>query len=95
MLHAPGLPRTGAINVFVRPHRIRLLTEGETAENEVSGILAALDYTGDVAQLVAETPAGRIPVDLATSDGGWRGLRLGDAVRLGWRATDTIWFAAA
>jgi putative spermidine/putrescine transport system ATP-binding protein len=94
-LHAPGLPRSGRISVFVRPHRIRLLACGETAENEVSGTLASLDYTGDVAQLVAETPAARIPVDLATADGSWRGLQLGDAVRLGWRAADTIWFPAA
>lgn len=93
-LRAEGLPRSGAVQVFVRPHRMRLLAVGEQADNVVQGRLAAVDYTGEVAQLVIEAPCGRFPVDLATADGAWRDLGQGAALRVGWRAADTLWFAA-
>ncbi|MCW3473211.1 ABC transporter ATP-binding protein [Limobrevibacterium gyesilva] len=93
-IHAAGLPATGAVEVFVRPHRIRVLADGDTAENALDGTIAAIDYTGEVAQLQVDTPVGRVPVDVATADGAWRARQPGQPIRLGWRATDTIWFAA-
>ena len=95
LLHAPGLPPAGSpVTVFVRPHRIRLLAPGEAAENAVDGTVAVLDYTGEVVQVVLDTGAGRVPVDVPTTSGTWRGMQPGDAVRAGWAAADTLCFPA-
>jgi putative spermidine/putrescine transport system ATP-binding protein len=93
-VHAPGLPAAGMVEVFVRPHRMTVLGPGDAAENTLDGVLAAIDYTGEVVQLVVDSAAGRLPVDLPTADGSWRDLRPGTALRIGWRAADTLWFAA-
>ncbi len=94
LLHAPGLPAAGAVQVFVRPHRIRLLGPADAAENALDGAVAALDYTGEMAQVVVETAAGRVPADLSTTDPAWRGVQPGQAVRVGWAAADTLCFPA-
>ena len=91
VLRAPGAP-DGAVELFVRPHRVRLLAPGETADNVLDGTVDAVDYTGEAVQLVVATPIGPVPVDLATADGAWRGAAPGQAVRLGWRAEDTLCF---
>ncbi len=92
-IRAVGLPAAGVISVFVRPHRLRVLAEGDVAENVISGVVASADYTGDAAQLFVQSAAGRFPVNVATADGKWRGWTPGSAVRIGWRTADTIWFA--
>ena len=91
----PGLAAGAAAEVFVRPHRIRLLGAGDAeCDNMLDGTVAALDYTGESVQVILDTPAGRVPVDLGTADDAWRALRPGGTVRLGWRAADTLCFAA-
>jgi hypothetical protein len=45
-------------------------------------------------QIVVDTMAGRVPVDLSTTEGNWRALQPGAAVRIGWSAADTLCFAA-
>ncbi len=91
-------PASGAVQVFVRPHRIRLLTgpapQHDAEDNVLDGTVAALDYTGEAVQIVVDTPAGRIPVDLPTTSGAWRGIRPGAPVRVGWAAADTLCFPA-
>lgn len=82
----------GPVEVFVRPHRIRLLGPADTAENVLDGSVAAVDYTGEVVQLLIHTASGPVPVDIGTADGAWRGVLHGQAVRLGWRAADTLCF---
>ncbi len=94
ILHAASLPAAGPVRVFVRPHRIRVLAGDAAMENTMDGVVAALDYTGEVAQVVVDTPAGRVPADLSTTDPSWRGLRPGQAVRVGWAAADTLCFPA-
>jgi len=93
-----GLTQGGAVQVFVRPHHIRLLSDGERAENCMDGTVASLAYAGEVVQ-VAVAPLGQdgtapIPVELGTQGGAWRGLQPGQPVRVGWAAADTIWFPA-
>ena len=87
----------GPVQVFVRPHRIAVLREDglgadALADNVLAGVVAALDYTGEVVQVVVDTAAGRVPVDVSTTDAGWRGLHPGQAVRVGWAAGDTLCF---
>ncbi len=87
-------PASGPVRVFVRPHRIALLGADGTADNVVEGVVAALDYTGEVVQVVVDTALGRVPVDVSTVSTAWRGLQPGAAVRVGWAAGDTLCFAA-
>ena len=94
LLQAASAPKSGAVQAFVRPHRIRLLEEPAAADNVLDGTVTALDYTGEVVQIVVDTMAGRVPVDLSTTEGNWRALQPGAAVRIGWSAADTLCFAA-
>ena len=87
-------PASGPVQVFVRPHRIRLLDAAGSADNILSGTVAALDYTGEAVQVVVDTPAGRVPVDVPTDTGAWRSVQPGQAVRVGWAAADTLCFPA-
>jgi putative spermidine/putrescine transport system ATP-binding protein len=93
-LRGNALPPTGNVEIYVRPHRIRLLDTDASEDNALDGTIAALDYTGEVMQVMVETAAGRVPVDVATFDDAWRSLRIGEQIRVGWRAADTLSFAA-
>ena len=88
------LPSQGSADIYVRPHRIRLLTPDASEDNVLEGSIVSLDYTGEAMQVTVETGAGRVPVDVGTFDESWRGLRLGQKVRVGWRAADTLSFPA-
>ncbi|SED12629.1 putative spermidine/putrescine transport system ATP-binding protein [Rhizobiales bacterium GAS191] len=92
VLRGDNLPSGGDAEIFVRPHRIRLLAPGASEDNVLRGVIAALDYTGEVMQVIVETDAGRVPVDVGTFDDGWRSLQPGQSVRLGWKAADTLGF---
>ena len=87
-------PAAGAVRVFVRPHRIGLIGADAAADNAAEGVVAALDYTGEMVQVVVDTPLGRVPVDVSTVSQTWRGLQPGAPVRVGWAADDTLCFAA-
>jgi len=105
LLQAPGIPATGPVQIFVRPHRIHLLAPTDLptdlpndtpndlpVNNMLEGTVAALDYTGEVMQVVVDTPSGRVPVDIPTTSGAWRQVQPGQAVRVGWAAADTLCF---
>jgi putative spermidine/putrescine transport system ATP-binding protein len=91
-LRGDGLPTEGSADIYVRPHRIRLLAPDGSEDNVLDGVIASLDYTGEVMQVMVETGAGHVPVDVGTFDNAWRSLRVGQNVRLGWRAADTLSF---
>jgi putative spermidine/putrescine transport system ATP-binding protein len=94
LLRADSAPASGPVQAFIRPHRIRLVSNPAEADNVLEGTITALDYTGEVVQVVVDTPSGRVPVDLATAAGEWRTLRPGAPVRVGWSASDMLCFAA-
>jgi putative spermidine/putrescine transport system ATP-binding protein len=85
-------PAPGPARVFVRPHRIALLGPDGVADNAIEGVVAALDYTGEIIQVVVDTALGRVPVDVSTVSPAWRGLQPGAPVRVGWAAEDTLCF---
>jgi putative spermidine/putrescine transport system ATP-binding protein len=91
-LRGDDLPSKGSADIYVRPHRIRLLAQDASEDNLLDGVITSLDYTGEVMQVMVETGAGRVPVDVGTFDNAWRSLRVGQSVRLGWRAADTLSF---
>ena len=90
----PDLPDGAAVQLMIRPHRIRLLTDTEAADNVLDGAVLAVDYTGEAAHVVVRTALGPVPVDLSTIGPAWSALRPDDAVRLGWRAEDSLCFPA-
>src|SRR4051794_1119886 len=94
LLRAQAAPTAGAVQAFIRPHRIRLVDSPVAADNVLEGTVAALDYTGEIVQVVVDTASGRVPVDLSTIEGSWRGLQPGAPVRVGWAAADMLCFAA-
>ena len=94
LLRAATVPVSGKVRAFVRPHRIRLLDAAGSADNMLDGVVTAIDYTGEVVQIVVETESGRVPVDIPATQEGWRGLQPGARVRVGWAAADTLCFAA-
>ena len=94
LLRANDVPSSGPVRAFIRPHRIRLLDPAGAADNVLDGVVAAIDYTGEIVQVVVETPSGRVPVDVPATQESWRGLQQGVDVRVGWAAADTLCFAA-
>ena len=99
LITAPDLLTEGtAVDVMVRPHRLRLDTDPDGAssdENCLPGRVRALVYVGDVAQVDVETSGGRVMVERPTDGRDWRRCAEGDAVRVRWRAADTLVFPAA
>lgn len=94
LLRARSAPSSGVVQAFVRPHRVRIVAPGDAADNVLEGTVSALDYTGEVVQVLVATGAGIVPVDLSTASAGWRGLQPGAAVSVGWAADDMVCFAA-
>ena len=92
-LRAAETPATGAAEIFIRPHHVRPLMDGETAENTLDARLLRRTYTGDLVTLECETPAGRLVADL-TGGSPAADIRVGDALRLGFRAVDVRVFGA-
>ncbi len=95
LLRAASAPAAGAVQVFVRPHRIRLgaaPADNAPADNALDGAVAAIDYTGEVVQVVVDTQAGRVPVDIPATDPAWRTLQPGTPARVAWSAEDTLCF---
>jgi putative spermidine/putrescine transport system ATP-binding protein len=92
-LRAAETPATGAAEIFIRPHHVRPLRDGEMAENILPATLSRRTYTGDLVTLDCATPAGRLIADLPGGSPG-ADLRVGDSIRLGFRAADVRVFAA-
>jgi putative spermidine/putrescine transport system ATP-binding protein len=84
-------PPGSAVEVFIRPHRILVLRDGETADNVLPASVARRTYTGDIVALDCETPAGRVTCELP---GGTSDAQPGHALRLGFAARDTMVFPA-
>jgi putative spermidine/putrescine transport system ATP-binding protein len=92
-LRASHAPSAGAVEVFIRPHRIRPLPDGAASDNSLEARLTRRTYTGDVVTLDCESPAGRL---LAELPGGTpeAALPVGAALRLGFAASDLRVFPA-
>jgi putative spermidine/putrescine transport system ATP-binding protein len=80
---------------MVRPHRVRILRDGADArgaENRTDGTVRRITYIGDVVQVEAETPLGRLAAEVSGAAPEWRGLGPGAPVGLAWAAADTLVF---
>jgi putative spermidine/putrescine transport system ATP-binding protein len=103
---APGLVRCGevavkvagagegaAVELFIRPHHIRVLADGAAADNILDAQVLHRTYTGDVVTLECATPAGPVIAEL---HGGTPGAaaRVGERLRLGFAAADVRVFPA-
>jgi putative spermidine/putrescine transport system ATP-binding protein len=81
---------------MVRPHRVRILRDGADpngAENRAEGTVRRITYIGDVVQVEAETPLGRLAAEVSGAAPEWRGLAPGAPIGFAWAAADTLVFA--
>ena len=80
---------------MVRPHRVRILRDGADAngaENRAEGTVRRITYIGDMVQVEAETPLGRLAAEVSGAAPDWRGLGPGAPVGLAWASADTLAF---
>ncbi|MXN45293.1 polyamine ABC transporter ATP-binding protein [Shinella kummerowiae] len=82
----------GAVDILVRPHRIRLQETGEAA-NKVEGTVSSITFIGDLVQYAVRVGGGEIVVEEATRRDR-SPLAVGDGVTLGWSAEDTLVYPA-
>ncbi len=77
-------PREGVVKVLVRPERLRLLSQGESADNVATGTLKETVFAGGATRYFVALPGGVVLSAKQLSPGGLAEPRVGDAVRLGW-----------
>jgi putative spermidine/putrescine transport system ATP-binding protein len=82
----------GAVDILVRPHRIRLQETGE-AVNKVQGTVSSITFIGDLVQYGVRVGGDEIVVEEATRRDR-SPLAVGDGVTLGWSAEDTLVYPA-
>ena len=80
--------RTGAVDVGVRPEKLRL-GQAREGENSLSGTVKETAYVGVATQYVVETGAGNLMVYAQNTDGS-PALRPGDVVQLSWAPDSTF-----
>ena len=85
-----GTAQGEAVKVIIRPERLRVLNEGEPAENVAAGTLKETVFAGGVTRYFVTLPAGPVLSAKRLSAGASKEPQLGDAVRLGWSAEHTL-----
>jgi putative spermidine/putrescine transport system ATP-binding protein len=100
VLRTASIAPAGRVEAFLRPHRVRLLGTDEAAPpgagNLLEGTLSRRVYTGEVVSLEASTPAGPVTAEVhAGTEGAWREMQPGAALRLAFRAEDLLVFPAS
>lgn len=80
-----GSPGEGAALLALRPERLRLLASGQSAENELTGIVKETVMLGALTRVSIEPAGGGTLVALLLTAGGGH-VREGEAVRIGWEA---------
>jgi spermidine/putrescine transport system ATP-binding protein len=83
-VHVPSATlggRTGAIQIGVRPEKLRI---GGDQPNTLAGTLAESAYIGVSTQYIVETPAGAITVYVQNDRPGANGLEPGARLTVGW-----------
>ena len=83
-------PREGVVKVLVRPERLRLLSQGESADNVATGTLKETVFAGGATRYFVALPGGVVLSAKQLSPGGLAEPRVGDAVRLGWSAEHAL-----
>jgi putative spermidine/putrescine transport system ATP-binding protein len=86
-------PSEGVALLAVRPERLSLLSDGQAADNELTGRICEAVMLGALTRLVIETDSGRVVALLLTAAG--RGAGVGENVRVGWDAAAGIVLPAA
>jgi len=83
---APG----DAIKLVIRPERLRMLREGETADNVAVGTLKETVFAGGVTRYFVTLPSGLTLSAKHLNQGAEVDLRLGAPIRLGWSADHAL-----
>ena len=83
-------PVGAAVKAIVRPERLRLLGESESADNAVAGTLKETVFVGGVTRYFVALPGGLVLSAKQLTPSAAAVPRPGDAVRLGWSAEHTL-----
>jgi putative spermidine/putrescine transport system ATP-binding protein len=89
------LPAGGQLDVLVRPQRMRIAPTTEPVArsfNRMQGRVHSEVFVGDRLEVLVDTPAGRITVEVPS---GSAGAAAGEEVAVVWRAQDTLVFKGA
>ncbi len=80
---ASGTPDVSKAVLGIRPERIRVLWEGETAKDVISGTVIERHYFGEVTHLIVQTGEGHAPLTVSeTNDFGADDIPVGAKVNL-------------
>jgi spermidine/putrescine transport system ATP-binding protein len=79
--HSALAGRSGAVQIGVRPEKIRL---GGTDSNALSGTVSERAYIGVSTQYIVDTPAGTVTVYVQNDRPGATGIAPGDRLKLAW-----------
>lgn len=92
-----GIPLGAPITVMVRPERIRIASDGESAaQNCLPGTVSDIIFSGEKVGIWVETPIGTVEAhQFSTTTESGAALAIGQAVTLRWDAQSTMVFVNA
>ena len=85
-----GVAAGRQVTLAVRPERVRLLGEGEGADNVVGGTIESANFQGTAVLYRVACDSGRLLLALEPNDRGGGIRPVGARVRLGWGADDGV-----
>ncbi|HMK67960.1 MAG TPA: ABC transporter ATP-binding protein [Stellaceae bacterium] len=83
---APG----ESVDVIIRPERLRLLGDAETADNVATGVLREIVFAGGVTRYFVGLPDGSVLSAKQLNAGGQKEPKLGETVRVGWSSEHAL-----
>jgi putative spermidine/putrescine transport system ATP-binding protein len=78
------------VKVLVRPERLHLLGEGDSADNIAEGELGETVFSGGMTRYFVRLPEGSMLAGKGLTDHAGERLRPGERVRVGWRAEHAL-----
>jgi spermidine/putrescine transport system ATP-binding protein len=86
---ANGATREGPLTFVVRADLVRWLADGQRADNELSAVVRAIEYTGSLSTVSLSLPSGSlVKMEQHESLLRHRTPRHGETLRIGWDAGD-------
>ena len=78
------------VTLLIRPEAIRVLANGDAADNQIDAIAEEVLFTGSITRLMAKASGGVLLSASFLTDRSAAALAKGTTVRLGWAASDTV-----
>ena len=81
------------LRMLVRPEHLRPLAQSETASNEVAGTVTNVIFIGGITCCFVQLSDGTVLTSRRLTEGREASAKIGDQVRLGWTAENTVVFS--